>query len=396
MTSRSRRRRVLCCRAWKSARSASALPSWRAAWSFSGGIFDIDGKRRRIAELDSEAGNPEFWNAADRAQATLREQARLKSTVDGWDAQVKAAEEAQILVDLADEAKDEATAVEATRTIALAEDAVSKMELARMLSGPYDRQGALLSINAGAGGTESQDWAEMLQRMYMRWAARRGYGCELLDLQPGDEAGIKSVTLGIEGEWAYGYLRAEFGVHRLVRISPYDAAARRHTSFASVFIYPDIDETVKVEIDEKDLRMEFMRASGAGGQKVNKTDSAVRLTHIPTGIAVHCQTERSQHKNRSTAMRILRSKLFEIEQKKMEEKMGGIHSQKKAIEWGNQIRSYVLAPYRLVSDHRTGIKVSDVDGVLDGDLDQFMIAQLLQLAGDPSAAPVAAPIDDDM
>jgi peptide chain release factor 2 len=266
-----------------------------------------------------------------------------------------------------------------------------------MLSGPYDRQGALVSINAGAGGTESQDWAEMLQRMYTRWAALRGFGCEILDLQPGDEAGIKSATLSISGEWAYGYLRAEAGVHRLVRISPYDAQARRHTSFASVFIYPDIDETVKVEIDDKDLRIDVMRSSGAGGQHVNKTESAVRITHIPTGIAVHCQQERSQHKNRGTAMRILRSKLFEIEQKKMEEKMGGIHAQKKAIEWGSQIRSYVLAPYRLVSDHRTGLKVSNVDAVLDGDLDQFMIAQLLQLAGDPSAAPVkGGPEEDDL
>jgi peptide chain release factor 2 len=233
--------------------------------------------------------------------------------------------------------------------------------------------------------------------MYMRWAARRGYGCELLDIQPGDEAGIKSATLGISGEWAYGYLRAEAGVHRLVRISPYDAQARRHTSFASVFVYPDIDETVKVEIDDKDLRIDVMRSSGAGGQHVNKTESAVRITHIPTGIAVHCQAERSQHKNRSTAMRILRSKLFEVEQKKMEDKMGGIHAQKKAIEWGSQIRSYVLAPYRMVSDHRTSIKDSDVDGALDGDLDRFMVARLLQLAGDPSAAPLppAGSADED-
>jgi peptide chain release factor 2 len=327
----------------------------------------------------------------------LREQAQLKSTVDGFDTQIKAAEEARILVDLADEAKDEGTASEATRMLDVAEAAVGKMEFARMLSGPYDRQGALVSINAGAGGTESQDWAEMLQRMYTRWAALRGFGCEILDLQPGDEAGIKSATLSISGEWAYGYLRAEAGVHRLVRISPYDAQARRHTSFASVFVYPDIDETVKVEIDEKDLRIDVMRSSGAGGQHVNKTESAVRITHIPTGIAVHCQQERSQHKNRGTAMRILRSKLFEIEQKKMEDKMGGIHAQKKAIEWGNQIRSYVLAPYRLVSDHRTGLKVSNVDSVLDGDLDQFMIAQLLQLAGDPSAAPVkGGPEEDDV
>ena len=315
----------------------------------------------------------------------LRDQARLKSTVDGFEAQMRALDDAKVLIDLADEAKDEATAVEAASTLAAAEEAVSKMEFARMLSGPYDRSGALVSINAGAGGTESQDWAEMLMRMYARWAERKGYKLEELDRQPGDEAGIKSATIGVEGEWAYGWLRAEAGVHRLVRISPYDAQARRHTSFASVFIYPDIDETIKVEIDEKDLRIDVMRSGGAGGQHVNKTESAVRITHIPTGIAVHSDGERSQHKNRSTAMRILRSKLFEVEQKKQEEKMGNIHAQKKAIEWGSQIRSYVLAPYRQVTDHRTGIKVGNVDAVLDGDLDQFMIATLLELAGDPTA-----------
>jgi peptide chain release factor 2 len=292
-----------------------------------------------------------------------------------------------VLADLADEARDEATAVEAATLIGATEDAVGKMEFARMLSGPYDRESALLSINAGAGGTDAQDWAEMLQRMYTRWAQRRGYKMEILDLQPGDEAGIKSCTLSIEGEWAYGYLRAEGGVHRLVRISPFDANARRQTAFASVFIYPDIDETVKVEIDEKDLRVETMRSGGAGGQHVNKTESAIRITHVPTGIAVHCQSERSQHKNRSIAMRILRSKLIELEQKKQEEKMAGMHGQKKAIEWGSQIRSYVLAPYRMVSDHRTDLKVGNVDAVLDGDIDEFMVAALLELAGDPAARP---------
>jgi peptide chain release factor 2 len=326
---------------------------------------------------------------------TLREQAKLKSAVDVWEAQLKSVEDARVLIDLADEAKDEPTAAEAASLLTSTEDAVSKMEFARMLSGPYDQQGALLSINAGAGGTESQDWAEMLQRMYMRWCVRRGYKCEILDLQPGDEAGIKSVTLGITGEWAYGYLRAENGVHRLVRISPFDSQARRHTSFASVFIYPDIDETIKLDIDEKELRIDVMRSGGAGGQHVNKTESAVRITHIPTGIAVHCQQERSQHKNRAVAMRILRSKLLEVEEKKQEEKMGGLHAQKKAIEWGSQIRSYVLAPYRLVSDHRTGIKVSKVDDVLDGDLDQFMVAMLLILAGDPSATPQSTGPDPD-
>ncbi len=376
----------------------NAPASFPPVWRFSGGIFDIAGKKSRIGELEVEASQPDFWLANDKAQASLREQARLKATVDAFEAQVKAIEDASVLIELADEVKDEPTAREAATTLTTAEEAVDKMEFARMLSGPYDRNGALLSINAGAGGTESQDWAEMLQRMYMRWCVRRGYGCEILDLQPGDEAGIKSVTLGISGEWAYGYLRAENGVHRLVRISPFDSQARRHTSFASVFIYPDIDETIKLDIDEKDLRIDVMRSGGAGGQHVNKTESAVRITHIPTGIAVHCQQERSQHKNRSTAMRILRSKLLEVEEKKQEEKMGGLHAQKKSIEWGSQIRSYVLAPYRLASDHRTGLKVGNVDAVLDGDLDQFMVAMLLLLAGDPSATPqgngAGSPEDD--
>jgi peptide chain release factor 2 len=374
----------------------SVCRSWRAAWRFSGGIFDIDGKRFRIAELDQQTGAPDFWNAADKAQAVLREQARLKAAVEGWESQGKAVEDAEILIDLADEAKDEPTAAEAATMLAVIEGAVGKMEFLRMLSGPYDRNGALVSINAGAGGTESQDWAEMLLRMYARWAERKGFKIEELDRQPGDEAGIKSATIGVEGEWAYGWLRAEAGVHRLVRISPYDSQARRHTSFASVFIYPDIDETIKVEIDDKDLRIDVMRSGGAGGQHVNKTESAVRVTHIPTGIAVHSDGERSQHKNKATAMRILRSKLFEVEQKKQEEKMGNIHAQKKAIEWGSQIRSYVLAPYRLVSDHRTGLKVSNVDAVLDGDLDQFMVAMLLELAGDPTATAKPKPAEDDL
>jgi len=389
---------VLSCAPWKSGPCESACRSFRADSRFSGGIFDIAGKKRRIEELDHQTGAEGFWNAADKAQTVLREQARLKSTVDSFDGQGRALEDAGVLIDLADEAKDEATAVEAAATLTAIEEAVSKIEFARMLSGPYDRQGALVSVNAGAGGTESQDWAEMLLRMYARWAERKGFKLEELDRQPGDEAGIKSATISVDGEWAYGWLRAEAGVHRLVRISPFDGQARRHTSFASVFIYPDIDETIKVEIDDKDLRIDVMRSGGAGGQHVNKTESAVRVTHIPTGIAVHSDGERSQHKNKSTAMRILRSKLFEVEQKKQEEKMGNIHAQKKAIEWGSQIRSYVLAPYKQANDHRTGLKVSNVDAVLDGDLDQFMVAMLLELAGDPTAQAKrpAAPDDDEV
>ncbi len=316
--------------------------------------------------------------------------------MDVFDAQMQALEDAGILIEMADEAKDEATAIEAAATLTRSEDAVGKLEFARMLSGPYDREGAILSINGGAGGTDAQDWAQMLQRMYTRWAERRGFSCELLDLQAGEEAGIKSCTVAIKGEWAYGYLRAEAGVHRLVRISPFDSNARRQTSFSSVFIYPDIDESVEVDIDPKDLRVETMRSGGAGGQHVNKTESAIRITHVPTGVAVHCQQERSQHKNRATAMRILRSKLLEIEEQKMQDKMGGIHAAKKKIEWGSQIRSYVLAPYRLVSDHRTGLKQSNVEAALDGDLDPFMIRMLLQLAGDPSAVAPSDLNHDDL
>jgi peptide chain release factor 2 len=332
----------------------------------------------------------------DKAQATMREQGRLKAVVEGYDAQMKAVDDAKVFIELATETKDDDAAKEADSTLTASEGAVTKMEFARMLSGPYDQNGALVSINAGAGGTESQDWAQMLLRMYTRWAERRGFKVELLDLQAGDEAGIKSATILISGDWVYGWARAEAGVHRLVRISPYDSAKRRHTSFASAFVYPDIDETITIEIDDKDLRVDVMRSGGAGGQHVNKTESAVRLTHIPTGIAVHSDQERSQHKNRAVAMRILKAKLFEVEQKKQEEKMGNIHAQKKAIEWGSQIRSYVLAPYKMVNDHRTGIKDSDVDGALDGDLDRFMVARLLQLAGDPSAAPLgSADTDED-
>jgi peptide chain release factor 2 len=312
----------------------------------------------------------------DRAQAVLREQSRLKSAVDGYEAQRRAAEDIAAGIELADEMKDEATAVEAAASLSAAEDAIGKMEFQRMLSGPYDRNGALVSINSGAGGTDAQDWAEMLVRMYSRWAERKGFKLEELDRQPGDEAGIKSATIGVEGEWAYGWLRAEAGVHRLVRISPFDANARRQTAFASVFVYPDIDETIKIEIDEKDLRIDKMRSGGAGGQHVNKTESAVRVTHLPTGIAVHSDGERSQHKNLSTAMRILKAKLFEVEEKKQEEKMGNIHAQKKAIEWGSQIRSYVLHPYRMVKDHRTGHETGDTDKVLDGGLTPFIDAYL--------------------
>jgi peptide chain release factor 2 len=330
-----------------------------------------------VAELEQRAAAPDFWNDNEQAQQILKEQTRSRQLVEHWDMGSNLLEDAETLLELATEADDESSAEEVLALAADMELRVSNMEFSRMLSGPNDRYGALLSINAGAGGTESQDWAEMLLRMYTRWSERKSYTIQLLDQQPGEEAGIKSATISVEGEYAYGYLKAETGVHRLVRISPFDANARRHTSFASVAIFPDVEQDVEVEIRDEEIKIDVFRAGGAGGQHVNKTESAVRITHIPTGIVVQCQNERSQHKNKAQALRVLKARLYEHEMKKREEEMSEAHSQKKAIEWGSQIRSYVLAPYRMVSDHRIELKVGNVDAVLDGDLDQFIQAFLL-------------------
>jgi peptide chain release factor 2 len=320
----------------------------------------------------------------------LKEQARLTKTVESWDKQWKAFEDARVLADLAEEARDEATLREAFIEADKVAVQLAQMEFGRMLSGEHDRANAILDINAGAGGTDAQDWAEMLMRMYLRWAQVKGFQAEVVDVQPGEEAGIKSCSVTIEGEWAYGLLRAEDGVHRLVRISPFDANARRQTAFAAVKSMPDIEQDIKIEIRDEDLRVDVYRSSGAGGQHVNKTESAVRLTHLPTGLVVACQNERSQHKNKSTAMRILRAKLYELEQRKQQEKMGAIAGEKKAIEWGSQIRSYVLAPYRLVTDHRTEIKVGNVDAVLDGQIDEFIQAFLLTQASEREKSTAAS------
>jgi peptide chain release factor 2 len=308
----------------------------------------------------------------------LKEKARYEKTVESWQKQWKALEDARVLAELADEARDDATMREADGEAAKIEGALAQMEFQRMLSGEHDRASAILDINAGAGGTDAQDWAEMLLRMYLRWAQEKGFKAEVVDVQPGEEAGIKSASVTVDGEWAYGLLRAEDGVHRLVRISPFDANQRRQTAFSAVKSMPDIEQDIKIEIRDEDLRVDVYRSSGAGGQHVNKTESAVRLTHLPTGLVVACQNERSQHKNKSTAMRILKAKLYELEQRKQQEKMGAIAGEKKAIEWGSQIRSYVLAPYRLVTDHRTDLKVGNVDAVLDGQIDQFIQSFLLQ------------------
>lgn len=312
----------------------------------------------------------------------LKERSDIKNLVDGLENLSREIEDAEVLSELSDEEGDEETGKEALTKLSEIEEKIKRLEFKRMLGGEDDEKNAIVSINAGAGGTEAQDWAEMLLRMYIRYGERNGYVVEMLDYQPGEEAGIKSATFFVKGPYAYGYLKSESGVHRLVRISPFDANKRRHTSFASVFVSPEIDENIHVEIDEKDLRIDTFRAGGKGGQHVNKTDSAVRITHLPTGIVVSCQNERSQHQNRAVAMKVLRARLYELEKEKHREKLEELYSTKKDISWGSQIRSYVLHPYRMIKDHRTGYETGNVEPVLDGDLSGFIEAYLLYLAGE--------------
>ena len=305
----------------------------------------------------------------------MKERSELSEPLSAWRKQLQELDDVKVFAELAADGADDAEAEAATKLNEI-EAIVERMELERKLGGEHDAGNAIVTLHPGAGGTEAQDWAEMLLRMYLRWAERHGFKADLVDSQPGDGAGIKNATITVEGAYAFGYLKAEAGIHRLVRISPFDSNARRHTSFASVFIYPELDEAVEVDIDEADLRVDTYRSSGAGGQHVNKTDSAVRLTHLPTGIVVACQNERSQHKNKSMAMKILRARLYELEKEKQREKVAEMDKAKKDIAWGSQIRSYVLHPYRLVKDHRTGLEVGNADAVLDGDLDQFIEAYL--------------------
>ena len=322
-----------------------------------------------------------FWDDRDRARRVIAEANGLKEWVEPWRALCARAGDLAELGELLEDEDDPVLVEEWEAEIAALEEGLGRLELRTMLQGEDDHRDAMLTIHPGAGGRESQDWAEMLSRMYMRWTERRGFSLKVLDLQPAEEAGIKSVTLEIGGDHAYGYLKAEKGVHRLVRISPFDSQSRRHTSFASVFVYPVLDDEIEIEIDESELRVDTFRASGAGGQHVNKTDSAIRITHLPTGIAVSCQQERSQHKNRSTAMKMLRAALYQraVEEKEKERQV--LESSKTEIGWGNQIRSYVFAPYTMVNDHRTGTKTGNASAVMDGALDPFIEAWLKRFGG---------------
>ncbi|HET6611342.1 MAG TPA: peptide chain release factor 2 [Kofleriaceae bacterium] len=330
-----------------------------------------------MAELESLAAEPNFWDKPDKAEALLKETKREKAAVEGFDNLAAQLADAETLLELAQEAGDEGE----IRAAGVEADAIAgklaDLELSRMLSGEHDSGGAIVEINAGAGGIDAADWAQMILRMMLRYCQRKGFSAEVLDEQPAEEAGIKSATIAVAGESAYGLLKAERGVHRLVRISPFDQNARRQTSFAAVGVMPDIDEAIEVDLPESDLRIDVYRASGAGGQHVNKTESAVRITHLPTGVVVQCQNERSQHKNKAHAMRVLRSRIYALKEQERAARDAGLAGEKKKIEWGSQIRSYVLAPYRQVSDHRTELKIGNVDAVLDGDLDELIRAYLL-------------------
>ena len=330
-----------------------------------------------MAEIEQLIAKDGFWDNPEETKPILKERTSLSNKIEKFKKLTEDLEENEIMLDLAVDESDDEVLAEVTHQIADLDHRIAALSLELMLDGEDDDKNAILSIDAGAGGTEAQDWAEMLFRMYTRWVERRGYKIELIDYQPGEEAGIKSVTFTADGENAYGYLKSEIGVHRLVRISPFNASGKRHTSFASVFVYPELDQEIVVDIEDKDLRIDVFRASGAGGQHVNKTSSAVRITHLPTGIVVQCQQEKSQHRNKDMALKVLKARLYQHEKQKQDEKLREIHDNKDDIAWGSQIRSYVMHPYQLVKDHRTKIESGNVNDVLDGGIDPFIEGVLL-------------------
>ena len=343
-----------------------------------GAIFDASNSTRELTELEARVSAPDFWKDQAEAQKTLKRRRRLTDELEVRNALSQKLDDVGVLVEWADQGEDVSSDLH--RALDALEKEVELAEVNTMLGGEHDDANAIVTIHPGAGGTESQDWAEMLLRMYLKWAERRGFKREVIDYQPGDEAGIKSATITLNGDHPFGLMSAEAGVHRLVRISPFDQAARRHTSFASVYVWPEIEDDIDIDIPEKDLRIDTYRSSGAGGQHVNVTDSAVRLTHLPTGIVVSCQNERSQHKNRDIAMKVLKARLYDMKQKEQQAKLEQIGGAKKEIAFGSQIRSYVLQPYQMIKDHRTKLQVGDVQRVLDGDIDQFIKTYLMQKA----------------
>jgi peptide chain release factor 2 len=340
-----------------------------------GGIFDLPSKRKELEKIEARASAPEFWNNQSQAQKLLQQRSRLEKLITTQESFESAIADAGVLFEFAEE--DESHLKELCEHLEKLLNEFNAAETELLLSGDNDSLNAICTIHPGAGGTDAQDWAEMLLRIYLKWAEKRGFKAEILEYQPGQEAGLKHVTFRVEGEYAYGLLSAEAGVHRLVRISPFNSGASRETSFASLFVYPEIDENIEVDLQEKDLRIDTYRATGAGGQHINTTDSAVRITHLPTGIVVSCQNQRSQHQNKAVAMNILRSRLYELELEKRKSETAILEESKQDISFGSQIRNYTLQPYRLVKDARTKLERSDVDNVLNGDIDDFIKEFLL-------------------
>ena len=344
-------------------------------------VFDLDSKENRLKELEAQLAKDGLWDNPDAAATILKERTHITGLLDLFKALLTEVEDNELLLSMALEEADDQTVGEVETQLKDLEKRIHAFSLDMTLDGEEDPNNAIVSINAGAGGTDAQDWAEMMFRMYLRWAEQRGFQTEIIDLQPGDEAGIKSCVFTVKGTYANGYLKNEIGIHRLVRISPFNASGKRQTSFASVFVYPEIDKEIVVEIDEKDLRIDTFRASGAGGQHVNKTSSAVRITHLPTGIVVQCQQEKSQHRNKDLAMKVLRARIYQREKDKQDEKLQQLHDTKDEIAWGNQIRSYVMHPYQMVKDHRLDLEVGNIHSVLDGNLDAFIEGALLAKMG---------------
>jgi peptide chain release factor 2 len=363
--------------------SGRASTATSASSKSCGAFFDFDQKKAEWESVNDRLSTPEVWQDQKASQALQQKKKRLEKDLRFFGKIQEQKDEIEVLTELLQEGEKVETEIE--QALGRFEENLSEGELRALYTDENDSRNAILTIHPGAGGTESQDWAQMLLRMYLRYAERKGYKTEVLDAQPGEEAGLKSATVRVEGDYAFGNLSQESGVHRLVRISPFDAAKRRHTSFAAVFVYPEIDEDIEVDIDPEDLKIDTYRAGGKGGQHVNTTDSAVRITHIPTGIVVQCQNERSQHKNKAAAMKVLKARLYELEQRKQREKLEKLEDAKTDIAWGNQIRSYVLHPYRMIKDLRTRVETGDTDRVLDGDLDDFIKAALVARKKGPAA-----------